>query len=164
MIFFLRALPVLCAAWIIGFFRLAIGSPNTFWYYAGAGVLGALAALWLLTRRAVFLQGRWSILAFPALTLLAVVGTLLFSERASLQWVLLGCIGVLFALYAEQVFRFTHAPARYQPNALVNLGFVFAILSMFFSSLTIFDLQLFANAPLWLAIVIFVVVMVFGAQ
>ncbi|MDP2789565.1 MAG: hypothetical protein Q8O51_00340 [bacterium] len=158
MIFFLRLLPVIGAVWLLVFFRLALGSPTMFWYYAGTAVLGTLASLWLLIRHAKLPQGRWSILAFPTLTLIAVVGVLLFSERAALQGVLLVGLASLFALYTEQLFRFTHAPARYQPNALVNLGYVFAVLSIFFVSLTVFDLQLFANVPLWLAVSIFVVI------
>ncbi len=161
MIFFLRILPILGAAWMVLWFRLALVSPANFWYDAGIAVVGALTALWLLIRRASLPQGRWSILTFPALTLVAVVGALLFSERAVLQWVLLIGLGVLFALYAEQVFRFAHAPARYQSNALVNLGFVFAVLSIFFTSLTIFDLQLFANAPLWMTIALFACIATF---
>jgi hypothetical protein len=141
--------------------RLALDSNTSFWYFSGAGVLGVLASLWLLIRKAVLPQRQWSILAFPALTLFAVVGVLLFSERVTLQWVLLVGVGILFALYTEQVFRFTHAPARYQPNALVNLGFVFSVLSIFFTSLSIFDLQLFANVPLWMVVSIFAMVTVF---
>jgi hypothetical protein len=161
MMFFLRTLPVLSAVWVVAFFRLALHSPNSFWYFASTAVLGALAALWLFIRRAPLPQGKWSILAFPTLTLLAVVGVLLFSEREGLQWVLLIGTGVLLALYVEQVFRFAHVPARYQSNALVNLGFVFAVLSIFFTSLTVFDLQLFANVPFWMAVAIFTVITIF---
>lgn len=161
MIFFLRLLPFISAVWIATMFRLALGSPTSFWYFAAAGVVGILASLWLLIRRTNLPQGRLSILAFPTLTLLAVVGTLLFSERALLQWILLIGIAIIIGLYTEQVFRFTHAPARYQSNALVNLGYVFAILSIFFASLTIFDLQLFANVPFWLTVAIFASVIVF---
>jgi hypothetical protein len=161
MMFFLRTLPVLCAVWVVICFRFALHSPAGFWYFASAAVLGALVALWLLIRRASLPQGRWSILMFPALTLFAIVGVLLFSEHQGLQWVLLIGTGMLLALYAEQVFRFTHVPARYQPNALVNLGLVFAVLSIFFTSLTVFDLQLFANVPFWMAVAIFMIIAVF---
>lgn len=160
MIFFLRLLPVLNAAWLIVTFRLALSAASTFWYFAGLGVAGVLASLWLLTRRASLPQGRWTVLAFPALTLFAVAGTLLFSERVVLQWVLFLTLSTLVALYTEQAFRFSYTPARYQPNALVNLGLVFAILSVFFVSLTLYDFQLFANAPLWLGVSIFAAVMV----
>lgn len=160
MIFFLRLLPVLNAIWLIVTFRLALGAAASFWYFAGLGVAGILASLWLLTRRARLPQGRWTILAFPALTLFAVAGTLLFSERVVLQWVLFVALGILVALYTEQTFRFTYTPARYQPNALVNLGLVFAVLSIFFVSLTLYDFQLFANAPLWLGVSIFAAIMV----
>ena len=98
MIFFLRILPILGAAWMVLWFRLALVSPANFWYDAGIAVVGALTALWLLIRRASLPQGLWSILTFPALTLVAVVGALLFSERAVEQWVLLIGLGVLFAL------------------------------------------------------------------
>ncbi len=161
MIFFLRLIPALCAVWVLVLFRFALHSANSFWYYAVAGALGVLVALWLLMRRKALPQGRWSILAFPSLTLISVIGVLLFSEHLAFQWILLVAMAILFALYAEQVFRFTHAPARYQPNALVNLSFGFSILSIFFASLTIFDLQLFANVPLWMAIALFTCVALF---
>lgn len=157
MIFLLRLLPVLSATWLLVCFQFALRSSAWFWYGAAAAVVGSLLALWLLVRTAKLPQGRWTVLAFPSLTLVAVVGVLLFSEHAILQWVLLVGLATLFALYAEQAFRFTHAPARYQPNALVNLGIVFTVASIFFSSLTTYDLLLFANVPLWLGVVIFAV-------
>ncbi len=157
MVFFLRILPYLAGSWLAAGDLLAVTHPDRFWWFAIAAIVGPVLSLWLITRGGKLPRGFGSIYFFPVFTLVPAMGALLFSEHAQVQIAFaIGSALVMF-VFLEQAFRFRYQPARYAPNALVNLSYIFAIVGMFFAGLTLFDLQVFANLPLWVVTSIFFV-------
>lgn len=159
MMLFLRSLPVILGLIVLAGFSFATRSAELFWYATSATFLVTLAGLWLLLRRALLVRERIVTLAFPALTLLTAIGVLLFSEQGTFRYLLAVALAAVFWIFSEQAFYFTYQPSRYQPNALVNLNALLCIVSAFFASVAVFDMQLFASLPLWAAMCAFSVFM-----
>ncbi len=155
MILFLRSLPVILGFVVLAGLSFATRSAELFWYASGATFLCTLAGMWLILRRTLRAREAVVTLTFPALTLLTAIGVLLFSELNTFRYLLALALAAVFWIFCEQAFYFAYQPSRYQPNALVNLNSLLCIVSTFFASVAVFDMQLFASLPLWGAIVAF---------
>lgn len=159
MILFLRVVPYLAAAWLVAGYALALQQVDQlYWLFAGGALIGPMVGVWLLLRKATRPAGIQSVIFFIFLSLVSAIGALLFSEHVVLQWILIVALGALVSFFLEQMFRFAYIPSRYQSNALVNLSVVFALVSIFFAALTLYDLQLFASTRLWILVPAFAIV------
>ena len=152
MILALRSMPVLVAAIVAAGFMLATRSAASFWVSLAVAIPLTVLCLWVLLRRSMAMLERLVTLAFPFFALVTTGGVLLFSEHVLFRSVIVTALVAVLWVFAEQAFHFSYQPSRYQTKALVNLGTLLCVVSIFFGGVVLFDLQLFAAYPLWAAV------------
>ena len=103
----------------------------------------------------------WYLIGTPIIFLLSSFGLFLFFESNFGRIFLAIFTTLLFFLFTEHVFTYTHIPANYKPYSIEYLSLLLNILTIFFASSVGFGVQLFLNIPLWILSSIFFLILLF---
>lgn len=145
---FLRFLNFVIAGLIFGGFLILIFRPDFFYFIPVVMCILLAAEIWLLCGR------NWrapELRYFVCFLLLFLISSLLFFGFLGNKWLQYGLAALaagFMLLFLENLYLFFNQPLRYPVFALTNLSRYFGLLTIFFFSVSFFQLLIFLAFPL----------------
>lgn len=106
-----------------------------------------LVGMVVLLRRASFGE-QLTLLAPPAILTVGAGTALFFLSPWWVRAIVVGVVGLGAGLYAEEVYRYSYEPTRYQPHAIEHLAGLLGMLSLAGGLAGIFALRIFLDIRL----------------